>query len=137
MKIIGSGLVLFSGVMLGFYKAFRYMEIQENLQMMISVMEMFIGQIRTERATLKEAVCRISVRQSGEIGRVLQSTAGSIQKNDGKVTLTEAKGSQTAPLTPNQKKAHPQIEQSGGTVRGNKGSSIGLPNGEKNTSNKN
>ena len=46
-------------------------------------------------------------------------------------TLTEAKGSQTAPLTPNQKKAHPQIEQSGGTVRGNKGSSIGLPNGEK------
>ena len=84
MKIIGSGLVLFSGVMLGFYKAFRYMEIQENLQMMISVMEMFIGQIRTERATLKEAVCRISVRQSGEIGRVLQSTAESIQKNDGK-----------------------------------------------------
>ena len=54
-----------------------------------------------------------------------------VQKNDGKVTLTEAKGSQTAPLTPNQKKAHPQIEQSGGTVRGNKGSSIGLPNGEK------
>ena len=84
MKIIGSGLVLFSGVMLGFYKALRYMEIQENLHMMISVMELLIGQIKTERATLKEAVCRISVRQSGEIGRVLQSTARSIQKNDGK-----------------------------------------------------
>lgn len=84
MKIIGGGLVLFSGVMLGFYKAFRYVEIQENLQMMISVMELLIGQIKTERATLKEAVCRISFRQSGEIGRVLQSTARSIQKNDGK-----------------------------------------------------
>ncbi|MEA4937537.1 MAG: hypothetical protein VB102_13005 [Paludibacter sp.] len=54
-----------------------------------------------------------------------------VQKQDGKVILTEAKSSQTAPLTPNQKKAHPQIEQSGGTVRGNKGTSVGLPNGEK------
>jgi uncharacterized protein RhaS with RHS repeats len=54
-----------------------------------------------------------------------------VQKNDGKVTLTEAKGSQTAPLTSNQKKAHPQIEQSGGTVKGNKGTIVGLPNGEK------
>ncbi len=28
-----------------------------------------------------------------------------VQKNDGKVTLIEAKGSRTAPLTPNQKKS--------------------------------
>ena len=33
-----------------------------------------------------------------------------VQNNDGKVTLIEAKGSQTAPLTPNKKKAHPQIK---------------------------
>ena len=54
-----------------------------------------------------------------------------VQKTDGKVTLTEAKGSQTAPLTKNQKTVHPQIETSGGTVRGNKGAEIGLPAGEK------
>lgn len=53
------------------------------------------------------------------------------QKTDGKVTLTEAKSSQTAPLTKNQQSAHPQIENSGGTVRGNKGAEIGLPAGEK------
>ena len=53
-----------------------------------------------------------------------------VQNNDGKVTLIEAKGLQTAPLTSNQKKAHPQIEHSGGTVRRNKGCSVGLPNGE-------
>ena len=29
----------------------------------------------------------------------------------------------------NQKKAHPQIEQSGGTIKGNKGNDIGLPHG--------
>jgi len=36
----------------------------------------------------------------------------------GKVALTEAKASQTAPLTKNQKLAHPSIEQSGGTIVG-------------------
>ena len=54
-----------------------------------------------------------------------------VQKNDGKVTLTEAKGSPTAPLTKNQKIAHPQIETKGGTIRGNKGIEIGLPSGTK------
>mgnify|MGYP003300532848 CR=1 FL=1 len=54
-----------------------------------------------------------------------------IQNEDGKLKLIEAKSSQTAPLTPNQKIAHPQIEQSGGIVRGKKGESIGLPNGER------
>jgi filamentous hemagglutinin len=32
--------------------------------------------------------------------------------------VTEAKASQTAPLTKNQKAAHPSIEKSGGTVVG-------------------
>jgi filamentous hemagglutinin len=54
-----------------------------------------------------------------------------VQKNDGKVTLTEAKGSQTAPLTKNQKVAHPQIETKGGTIRVNKGIEIGLSSGTK------
>jgi hypothetical protein len=36
----------------------------------------------------------------------------------GKIKLTEAKSSQTAPLTKNQKSAFPSIEQKGGTVAG-------------------
>ena len=48
---------------------------------------------------------------------------------DGELKLTEAKSSTTASLTPNQKKAHPQIEQSGGTIKGDKGNDIGLPHG--------
>ena len=53
------------------------------------------------------------------------------QKKNGKVILTEAKGSQKAPLTGNQKVAHPQIGTSGGTIRGNKGIEIGLPSGTR------
>jgi len=53
------------------------------------------------------------------------------QNNNGVPSLTEAKGSQTAPLTKAQSTAHPQIETSGGTVRGNKGAGIGLPAGTK------
>ncbi len=48
---------------------------------------------------------------------------------NGEIKLIEAKSSSTAPLTKNQKKAHPQIEQTGGTVKGNKGDKVGLPNG--------
>lgn len=48
---------------------------------------------------------------------------------DGNIKLTEAKSSATAPLTPNQKTAHPQIEQYGGTIKGNNGNNIGLPSG--------
>lgn len=36
-----------------------------------------------------------------------------------------------APLTKNQTSGFPQIEQSGGTVRGTKGEAIGLPAGTK------
>jgi|TARA_R110001599_G_scaffold150929_3_gene335326 RHS repeat-associated protein len=53
------------------------------------------------------------------------------QNNNGNVSLIEAKGSSTAPLTKNQRAAHPQIHESGGTVRGNKGDVIGLPAGTK------
>lgn len=48
---------------------------------------------------------------------------------EGTIGITEAKSSATAPLTPNQSTAFPLIEQSGGTVIGNKGNSIGLPAG--------
>jgi len=50
-----------------------------------------------------------------------------VQNKDGKITLTEAKSSENASLTKNQERAFPQIETSGGTVKGNKGNEIGLP----------
>ena len=52
-----------------------------------------------------------------------------VSVEDGNIKLTEAKSSTTAPLTPNQKTAHPQIEQYGGTIKGNNGNDIGLPSG--------
>lgn len=55
-----------------------------------------------------------------------------VQKNDeGKPILTEAKSSPTAPLRKNQKTAHKEISETGGTVKGNKGTDIGLPAGTK------
>ncbi len=55
-----------------------------------------------------------------------------ISKNkDGKIELTEAKSSSTAPLTKNQNSAHPSIGQSGGTVVGNNGAAFGYPAGTK------
>jgi len=50
---------------------------------------------------------------------------------DGKIELTEAKSSETAPLTKNQKSAHPSIEQNGGTVVGDNGKNMGYPAGTK------
>jgi hypothetical protein len=47
----------------------------------------------------------------------------------GNVKLTEAKSSATAPLTPNQKKAFPDIAQTGGTVVGQ--GKPGFPGGSR------
>lgn len=49
----------------------------------------------------------------------------------GNITCIECKSSSTAPLTRNQKTAFPQIQESGATVVGNKGASIGLPKGSQ------
>lgn len=54
-----------------------------------------------------------------------------VDTNGANINLTEAKGSATAQLTKNQKPGFPQIQQSGGTVRGKKGEAIGLPAGTK------
>ena len=48
---------------------------------------------------------------------------------NGKTRLTEAKGSATAPLTSNQKLAHPSIAESGGVIVGN--GKPGYPGGTK------
>jgi RHS repeat-associated protein len=49
----------------------------------------------------------------------------------GKINLTEAKASEGAQLTKKQRKAHPQIGKTGGTIKGKKGEAIGLPAGTK------
>jgi RHS repeat-associated protein len=41
-----------------------------------------------------------------------------VAKKDGQIRCIECKSSETAPLTPNQKTAHPEIGQTGGTVVG-------------------
>ena len=52
-----------------------------------------------------------------------------ISVENGELKLIEAKSSIDAPLTPNQRTAHPQIELEGGVIKGNKGNEIGLPHG--------
>lgn len=52
-----------------------------------------------------------------------------VSKKNGKIQLTEAKSSKTAPLTKNQKTGYPAIEEYGGVVVGNKGANMGYPAG--------
>jgi len=52
-----------------------------------------------------------------------------VSMKDGKIALTDAKSSATAPLTKNQKPGYPAIEKSGGVVVGDKGASQGYPAG--------
>lgn len=84
MRVIGGILVLFSGVFWGFEKAFTYEEMHVNLQHFMKIIELMIAQIKTEGATLPEAICKVSFRQDGAIGKVLQDAAASIKINEGK-----------------------------------------------------
>jgi RHS repeat-associated protein len=52
-----------------------------------------------------------------------------VSMKDGKIALTDAKSSATAPFTKNQKPGYPAIEKSGGVVVGDKGASQGYPAG--------
>ena len=54
-----------------------------------------------------------------------------VSTQNGNVKLTDAKSSATAPHTKNQKTGYPAIENSGGTVVGNKGAAQGYPAGTK------
>ena len=75
---------MLSGMFLGFEKAFTYEEIQENLNEFMKIIELMIAQIKIEGATLPEVICKVSFRQDGEIGKVLQDTAETIKLNEGK-----------------------------------------------------
>ncbi len=52
-----------------------------------------------------------------------------VSMNSGKIALTDAKSSATAPFTKNQKVGYPALKTSGGVVVGNKGASSGYPSG--------
>lgn len=54
-----------------------------------------------------------------------------VSTQNGKIKLTDAKSSATAPHTKNQKTGYPAIEKRGGTVVGNKGAAQGYPAGTK------
>lgn len=54
-----------------------------------------------------------------------------VSTQNGQIKLTDAKASETAPLTSNQKAGYPLLEQNGGTVVGNKGAAQGYPAGTK------
>lgn len=84
MRFIGVFMVLFSGCLLGFSQAFSYEETIENMKKLAQIIDLLTGQIQTEGDTLPEAICKVSFRQDGNIGDVLQNTAKSIERNEGK-----------------------------------------------------
>lgn len=84
VRILGGLLLLFSGVLLGFEKSFCYEDCIENLKLLSETIEFLIGQIQTESATLPEAICRVSFRQDGPIGEILQNISKKYEQNEGK-----------------------------------------------------
>lgn len=76
----------------------------------------FEGEVqKTLEATKETTASQVTLEtQSGVKTRIDFAT----KDQAGQVGLTEAKSSATAPLTPNQAKAFPEIEQTGATVKG-------------------
>ncbi|HEU4495725.1 MAG TPA: hypothetical protein VFR70_01615, partial [Flavobacterium sp.] len=79
-----------------------------------------------EKAGNKNIQGQVTIKPNGGKGNVKMDK---VSTKDGKIVLTEAKSSKTAPLTKNQKEGFPLIERNGGTVRG-KGKP-GYPGGTK------
>ena len=62
-----------------------------------------------------------------EVADGTRTKVGFVQKRSGEIKQIEAKSSRTARLTKNQKIAYPQIEKTGGIVKGKNGIEIGFP----------
>ena len=68
-----------------------------------------------KRRAIKNVAQQVTVKAENGV----KTRIDAISKDaSGNIKLTEAKSSQSAPLTTNQKLAHPSIEKSGGTVVG-------------------
>ena len=98
------------------------------------------GNMKTAKKTTLEQNKKVGAEHEGKVGEkvkgeqtdvkgqvTLETESGTRTKIDfagkkaGEPKLTEAKGSETARLTPKQKKGFPEIEQTGATVRGKNG----------------
>ena len=65
---------------------------------------------------------QVTIKPNGASGKVRIDV---VSKSNGNIVLTEAKSSEAAMLTRNQKIGYPILEQKGGVVVGNKGASEG------------
>ena len=74
---------------------------------------------------IEDKACQVTI----EVADGTRVRVDFITVENGQFKVIEAKSSQTAPLPPNQKKEYPQIQESGGIIKGNNGINIGLPNG--------
>ena len=75
---------------------------------------------------------QVTVKPNGSDGKTLGNVRlDNLSTKDGKMVLTDAKSSETAGLTPNQKTGYPALEKNGGTVVGNNGADLGYPAGTK------
>jgi hypothetical protein len=61
---------------------------------------------------------QITIKSNGPSGVKVRADAVGTEKATGQIQAVDAKGSQTAPLTKNQKIGYPEIETHGGTVVG-------------------
>ena len=87
---------------------------------------------QTTKAKLESTGSQVAEQVTVKAADGTKTRLDFVTKNgQGNVNCIECKSSATAQLTPNQKKAFPQIQQTGGTVVGNNGAGIGLPNGTK------
>lgn len=74
----------------------------------------------------KQAMQKVQQTQTGVVEQVTVQTESGVKTRvdligrdaNGNIICTECKASSSAPLTPNQKAAFPEIQQSGGTVVG-------------------
>ena len=61
---------------------------------------------------------QITIKSDGPSGKRVRADAVGTDKTTGKIRVTDAKASPTAPLTPNQTVVYPELEVYGGTVVG-------------------
>lgn len=71
---------------------------------------------------------QVTVKPNGAEGNV---RLDNVSTQNGEIKLTDAKSSETAGFTKNQRVGYPAIEQNGGTVVGNNGAAQGYPAGTK------
>jgi len=118
--VLGEGLISLGKYL---YKSYKATKIVQKVTKAEQVLKNAEKGAKFEKKVVEE----VSTSQTDVVEQITVKTKSGTKtridvvgkdKATGKVKLTEAKSSQTAPLTKNQKTAFPEIEQSGGTVVG-------------------